>query len=56
MLPQQLLLGAPVGTTAGAILGAVNVVYPSDADYTLTTSGTTPQSTNKFLQVISTPS
>lgn len=56
MLPQQLLLGAPVGTTAGAILGAVNVVYPSDADYTLTTSGTTPQSTNKFLQVTSTPS
>ena len=54
--PGQLLLGAPVGTTAGAILGAVDVVYPSDADLTLTTSGTAPQSTNKFLQVTSTPS
>src|SRR5271165_5434120 len=52
-LPAQLLLGAPIGTTAGAVLGAVDIVYPSDADFTLTTSGTAPQSTNNFLQVSS---
>jgi hypothetical protein len=51
--PAQLLLGAPIGTTAGAVLGAADIVYPSDADLTLTTSGTAPQSTNNFLQVTS---
>jgi hypothetical protein len=52
-LPQQLLLGAPIGTTSGSALGAVDVVYPSDADFTPTTSGTQPESTNKFHQVTS---
>ncbi len=51
--PTQLLLGAPVGTTAGWVLGQLAVVYPSDADFTLTTSGATPQSTNNALQVTS---
>jgi hypothetical protein len=36
--PTQLELGAPVGTTAGWILGQLAVVYASDADLTLTTS------------------
>ena len=52
-LPQQLLLGAPIGTTSGSALGAVDVVYPSDANFTPTTSGTQPESTNKFHQVTS---
>ncbi len=30
--PNQLLLGAPVGTTAGWVLGQLAVVYPTDAD------------------------
>jgi hypothetical protein len=51
--PQQLLLGAPIGTTAGWVLGQLAVVFPSDADLTLTTSGTTPQSTNNALQATS---
>ena len=34
--PAQLLLGAPVGTTAGWALGQLAVVYPTDADFTLT--------------------
>jgi len=51
--PSQLELGAPVGTTAGWILGQLAVVYPSDADLTLTSSGATPQSTNNALQVTS---
>ena len=55
-LPSQILLGGPVGTTAGAILGAVEIIYPTDADFTMTTSGAAPQSTNNFLQVTSTPS
>ena len=54
--PGQLLLGAPVGTTAGWVLGQLAVVYPSDADFTLTTSGASPESTNNALQVTSTPS
>jgi|GEM_PF-4356220 len=54
--PNQLELGAPIGTTAGWVLGQVAVVYPSDADLTLTSSGATPQSTNNALQVTSTPS
>jgi len=55
VFPSQLLLGAPIGTTAGAVLGGASIVYPTDADFTLTTSGTAPQSTNHFLQVTSTP-
>jgi hypothetical protein len=51
--PQQLLLGAPIGTTAGWVLGQLAVVFPSDADLTLTTSGTAPQSTNNALQATS---
>ena len=54
--PAQLLLGAPVGTTAGWVLGQLAVVYPTDADFTLTTSGASPESTNNALQVMSTPS
>lgn len=54
--PAQLLLGAPVGTTAGAPLGGASIVYPADADYALTTSGAQPESTRQFLQVTSTPS
>ena len=53
--PPQLLLGTPVGTTAGAPLGGASIVYPADADYTLTTSGAQPESTRQFLQVTSTP-
>ena len=51
--PTQLLLGAPVGTTAGWVLGQLAVNYASDADLTLTTSGASPQSTNNALQVTS---
>ena len=51
--PEQLLLGAPIGTTAGWVLGQLAVVYASDADLTLTTSGAEPQSTNNALQVTS---
>ncbi len=51
--PPQLLLGTPVGTTAGWVLGQLAVVYPTDADFTLTTSGASPQSTNNALQVTS---
>ena len=51
--PNQLPPGAPVGTTAGWVLGQLAVVYPTDADFTLTTSGASPQSTNNALQVTS---
>ncbi len=52
--PNQLLLGAPVGTTAGWVLGQLAVSYAFDADLTLTTSGVNPQSTNNALQVTGT--
>jgi hypothetical protein len=51
--PSQLELGAPVGTTAGWVLGQLAVNYATDADLTLTSSGSSPQSTNNALQVAS---